>query len=270
MNDKLYLERWLLLLKQEAADAGLEARVRALDRKGGQWLAFAVRQGSEALEIRYYKRLVGPALAAAATGAEIVGRVREVHAQVHRKHRRLLENGLRRFLLRSIALLQALESALLGDRELLKKAEAALQQAPKAPPNLRPAAAARKQRGLRKGFEILPAAGLPFFVIRDSRLVDLSLFVPLSKKQSEEQVQQARHLPWGEWVGEAGVELISAGSGAADAGAAVAETGAAVGAGMLEAAQVAGAAVDVVGQGGSACADASAGIDCGGIDCVPG
>ncbi|MCI0377742.1 MAG: hypothetical protein L0215_09060 [Gemmataceae bacterium] len=280
MHKNLHLERWLLLLKKEAVAAGLEARVRALDRKGGRWLALAVRQsphpqplsqrarGDNALEIRYYKRLVGPAMVAAATGPEIVGRVREAHERLLKYHRRVLENGLRRFLRRSIGLLQALETALLQDRELLKNADAALRRVPDAPVNLRPAAAARKKRGLGQGFEILPAAGLPFFGIRDGLLVDLSLLAPLSKKQS---AQHAQHQPWGDWVGEAGVELVEAGIGAVDPGAAAADTAASAAAGLADVAQVAGSAVDVVAQGGSACADASAGgIDCGGFDCVPG
>jgi hypothetical protein len=95
VDKKLYVERWLLTIKTAAADAGLEARVRALDFKGGQFLALEVAQGDEALEMRYQKRWTGAGQVAVATGAAITAQVRQIHEQLVKKHRRLLENGLR-------------------------------------------------------------------------------------------------------------------------------------------------------------------------------
>src|SRR4051812_7554484 len=55
VDKKLYVERWLLTLKTASTEAGLNASVRALDFKGGKFLAFEVSQGDEALELRYRK-----------------------------------------------------------------------------------------------------------------------------------------------------------------------------------------------------------------------
>ena len=70
MDKKLYVERWLLTVKTAATDAGLDAHVRALDFKGGQFLALEVSQGDEALEIRYQKRWTGAGQVATASPAK--------------------------------------------------------------------------------------------------------------------------------------------------------------------------------------------------------
>ncbi|MCI0460034.1 MAG: hypothetical protein L0Z62_24035 [Gemmataceae bacterium] len=178
MDTKLYVERWLLILKAAAQSAGLQAHVRALDFKGGRWLAFEVRKGDAALELRFRKRRTGARRLVVATGAEIVGRVREVHARLLAEHRGLLENGLRRFLRRSLALLEALESAFLRDVDLPSRLQAALHEVKEAS-GARPAALARR-RALPRRYEILPAAAFSqasatrFFGVSERRLVDLA------------------------------------------------------------------------------------------------
>ena len=121
MDRKLYLERWLLELKAAAGEAGLEAHVRALDGKGGRLLGLELRHGDETLEFRYWKLRTGARQVIAATSAEIVGRVREVHTSIEKAHRRVRENGFRRFLRRSIRMLEGLESTCFREENLLER-----------------------------------------------------------------------------------------------------------------------------------------------------
>jgi hypothetical protein len=280
MSQKLYVERWLLLLKEHAVQSGLDAQVRALDRKGGKWLALALSQGSERVEFRYYKRVAGAAMAAAATGAASAARARAVHRQVLDGHRGLLENGLRRFLSRSMRLLETLERAFRDDVDLPRRLEAALAQIE---PTLReqrlearPAAAARKPKRFAP-MEILPAACLHgagrqhIFAVRDGQLVDLAALVPL-RRQPKDQPGEKESFTW--WtlqqvadpgagaLVEGGLELVTSSGGAEALQAGATALG--------NLAQVGASAVEVAAES-SACADASlGGLDCGAIDCAPG
>jgi hypothetical protein len=190
LDARLYLERWLLTLKVAAGAAGLEAHVRALDFKGGERLALEVRKANEAIEIRYRKRRTGPQIVAAATGAEIVGRLREVHKRVLAEHRKLLENGLRRFLRKSIRMLEALESSLYRDAEFLPRTATVLRDVSGAAA-ARPAALVRRRRTAAGRYEIQPAAAigqadqLRFVGFRDGRLVDLDEFMPKRKSAKD-------------------------------------------------------------------------------------
>jgi hypothetical protein len=183
LDARLYVERWLLTLKAAAGAAGLEGHVRALDFKGGERLAFEIRKAGEALEICYRKRRTGAQMVAAATSADIAARVRDVHTRVLAEHRKLLENGFRRFLRRSIRLLETLESALYRDADLLQRTMTVLSDIPGAA-GARPAAIARRDHTLARRYEILPAAGLRqatsirFMGVLEGRLVDLHELFP--------------------------------------------------------------------------------------------
>jgi hypothetical protein len=331
LDAKLYFERWLLSIKVAATAAGLEAHVRALDFKGGQRLALEVRKASEALEFCYRKRRTGPHMVAAATGAEIVGRVRDVHQRVLAEHRKLLENGFRRFLRRSIRLLEALESALYRDVQLLPRALTALRDLPGAA-RARPAAVVRRRRTPAGRYEILPAAAVEqgsvirFAGLLDGRLVDLCELLPQRKtarpipQTSRQRADTTRAKGEGITPLEVGSELLLVAADALDpvlmrpmesaplpsdhvtaapdlaeavatggesgaealagAGDVMAEAVTAAGAagaeslGMAEAAvevvSNAGTAAEALAETGSALSDAAcAGIDCGGLDCIP-
>lgn len=189
-DSKLYLERWLLELKAAATAADLEAHVRAFDGKGGRLLSLELRLGDEALELRYWKRRTGARRVAAATGPGIVARAREVHRSVEKQHRRVLENGFRRFLRRSIRMLEALESAFLREPDLLARFRESLIAA-KASSATRPAAVARRSRRAPGGYELLPAAAVTraahiwFAPLLEGRFVDLSSLVRPPKKKRE-------------------------------------------------------------------------------------
>jgi len=178
LDAKLYVERWLLALQAGAMAAGLEAHVRALDYKAGRRLAFQVRKGNESLEIRYQKRRTGTRMLAAATNAEIVGRVREVHLSVLSEHRRLMENGFRRFLRKSIRMLEALESTLYRDAGLMHRTLTMLREI-SGTAGAKPAAVVRRRQTAGGRYEIMPAAALSSGIavrllsVLDGRLVDL-------------------------------------------------------------------------------------------------
>jgi hypothetical protein len=331
VDAKLYLERWLLTLKVAAGAAGLEAHVRALDFKGGVRLAIEVRKANEGVEIRYRKRRTGQHMVAAATGAEVVGRLREVHKRVLAEHRKLLENGFRRFLRRSIGFLEALESALYRDAEFLQRTATLLRDVTGA--GARPAALVRRRRTAAGRYEILPAAaivqatGIRFLGQRDRWLVDLDEFMP--KRNSARKAAQGRpgvqdkRSAGGEGIDvlDAGSELVLVAADALDtvmarrmetgpiaaaeptastdlaaesignatsleaceltgAGEILAEAMPATGEIAAQSVSVAGAAVEVLSSAGtatealaetgSAVADAAcAGVDCGGLDCIP-
>lgn len=308
MDRKLYVERWLLELKAAAAQAGLAAHVRALDFKGGQWLAFDVQRGDEVLGLRYRKRRTGARMVAASTGAQIVARVRDVHVRLLREHRGLLENGLRRFLRRSIRLLEALESAWLLEDDLPQRLQTAIRQVKQAAP-LRPAALVRSRRGTRTGYEVLPAAlrsdasGTKFAAILEGRLVPLSdLFPDKAKANATQRSPETDSRPGIVDVAEIGldgIELLAFGVGVAveslsapaasaaslgdvDPSApveAIAEAGSSAVEGLAETAgaaaeglaAVGGTAAEAISSAGGCLPDAACGaIDCGGIDCVPG
>lgn len=182
MDRKLYVERWLLTVKQALVGAGLDASVRAVDRKGGRLLALEVRQGPGALELRYRKRRLGPRVVAAATSIEILAPVRRVLEKVLAEHSKLLENGFRRFLRRSLQVVQALETAFAKDPGMLERVATALgRQATAFQPALalQPgkrgefqthAAVARRRAGTRMG--------LDFYVWDMQRLLDLTYLLP--------------------------------------------------------------------------------------------
>jgi hypothetical protein len=267
---KLYLERWLLLLKNETVARGLDAHLRALDYKGGKWLAFAVGERSGRghgwrVEFRYRKRLTGPAMAAAATDADSAERVRGIHEAVLDNHRGLLENGLRRFLRRSIRLLQALSDAFRSDAGLAARLEAglreidfALRQAKGGPMEARPAAAARRAG---RGYEMLPAAclstrkGPRLIAIQAGRPLELAALVPRPAKRSSRVQQDAADEPsWTldlagdmgiETLGEWGTELLGAGEGRAPALPGADPAGADLAGADLAGADLAGAVGDV-------------------------
>jgi hypothetical protein len=179
VDHKLHVERWLLLLKTAATSAGFEVHVRALDFKGGNFLAFSVLQGSEALEVRYRKGWTGTGMVAAATGSAITAGVRQVHERLLQEHVGVLENGLRRFLRRSIDLLTALEFALKQETDLPRRYEAALREVGGVV-GARFAAVVRRRPGLRVKYEVLPAVAISqqglgrFEGLSRGQLVDLS------------------------------------------------------------------------------------------------
>jgi hypothetical protein len=300
LDTKLYLERWLLALKAAAVRAGLEAHVRALDYKGGRRLALEVRQPGAALELRYRKRRTGARILAAATSAAIVGRVRELHSRLLAEHPGLLENGFRRFLRRSLGLLAALESALARDVDLPRRLDQALREVKEAS-GARPAALVRRQPGLRRRYEVLAAAAFVrgpatrFVAVIDSRFVDLSELL-VGKPAPRPEAARGKGPASGTWddlptLADAGIELLSLAtswvpdaSSAGEAGSSVpaeaigeaggaavegiTEAGGAVAEGLME---TGGAAAEVLATTGSCLSDAAcAGIDCGGLDCIPG
>jgi hypothetical protein len=215
LDARLYVERWLLTLKAAAGAAGLEGHVRALDFKGGERLALEICKGGEALEMCYRKRRTGAQMLAAATSADIVARVRDVHTRVLAEHRKLLENGFRRFLRRSIRLLESLESALYRDAELLQRTMTVLSDIPGAA-GARPAAIARRGRTLARRYEILPAAALRqgtsirFMGVLEGRLVDLHELFP--KRGTDKAAPFHRDGPERQGPGKDGVAQFEAGT----------------------------------------------------------
>jgi hypothetical protein len=179
VDRNLHIERWLLSLKSQASAAGVEARVRALDFKGGSFLAFEVTHDGEVLEIRYRKGWAHTTRVVAATGPALAVTVRQVHEQLLQQHVRLLENGFRRFLRRSIDLLKALEAAFGPESDLPRRYEAALREMGGLS-GARMAAVVRKRPGMLVKFEVLPAVALSeggtvhFAGLSHGRLVDLS------------------------------------------------------------------------------------------------
>lgn len=300
MDRKLYVERWLLAVKDACTQEGLPAHVRALDHKGGQRLTLVIRQGDEAVEFCYRKRLAGVRMLAAATSPAFAARVKEVYARLLREHRRLLQNGYRRFLKRSIRLLGEIESAPPGSLA------SEVPEAKGASPGL----LARRLRGLPARYEVLPAAAFltptsaRFVGVVEKKLIELIDLIPGEDGPS---APQANVTPAASSAG--GVELVSAlalpaaGAAAVAAGAAAAglppvadEAQAAaaaavpsvvpppaggVGDGVAAIAEGLANVVDgaeVVAAAGSCLSDAAcsapdcsgvdlSGLDCGGIDC---
>jgi hypothetical protein len=236
MDKNLHVERWLLTLKTATAEAGLEAHVRALDFKGGKFLAFEVSQGDEALELRYEKRWAGAGQVAVATGAAITAQVRQVHERLLGQRRRLLQNGLRRFLRHSIGLLAALESALRNDAELPRRFEAALRELGGFS-GARLAAVVRRRPGLFLKYEVLPALAIKegtairFAGLSRGQLVDVSSLIKTQPSTPEEGRSPSQNTGFRtvqvapELAVAAGVELVAttavAAAGVAAAAAAV-------------------------------------------------
>ncbi len=288
MDRKLYVERWLLAVKDACTQEGVPAHVRALDHKGGQRLALVIRQGNEAVEFCYRKRLAGVRMLAAATSPAFAARVKEVYARLLREHRRLLQNGYRRFLKRSVRLLGEIESAPPGSlANEMPEAKGA-----------RPGLLARRLRGLPARYEVLPAAAFltpasaRFVGVVEKKLIDLIDLIP---GEEAPPAPPANVTPAGGSAG--GVELVSslalpaAGAAAVAAGAAApgllpvadeAQAAAAVppvvpppaggvGDGVAAIAEGLGNVIDgaeVVAAAGSCLSDAAcSALDCGGIDC---
>jgi len=288
VDKKLYVERWLLMVKDALAAASLDAHVRALDFKGGKFLALEVHQGDEALEMRYQKRWTGAGQVAVATGATITAQVRQVHEQLLRQHRRLLENGLRRFLRRSIGLLAAMQAAFRDDAELPRRYETALRELGGLA-GARMAAVVRRRPGLFLKYEVLPAVALKegsairFAGLSRGQLVDVTGLIKTEASKPEEgrepgqttgfrTIQTASQLPPKE-----GVELLAPGAAAVGA-AAMLPPGAGPGneGGADQTAQVvsgkssalADASCPNVACASGDCAAADWGsVDCGNVDC---
>jgi hypothetical protein len=269
VDRKLYLERWLLTLKTAAEGAGLDGHVRALDFKGGNFLAFEVHRGDEALELRYEKRWTGAGQVAVATEPGLTARVRQVHEQLLGQHRRLLENGLRRSLRRSIGLLAALESALRNDAELPRRYEAALREVGGLA-GARFAAVVRRRPGLFLKYEVLPAVALRegnalrFAGLSRGQLVDISGLIKTESPRADQGSTPSGNTGFRtvvvapELAAAGGVELIGE-KKPPPKGRAKAQTGHAAG----------GTDAVVFLEGASCLADATcASIDCGGVpDC---
>jgi hypothetical protein len=282
----LYLERWLLTVKIAAAAAGLTAHVRALDAKGGRLLALEMSQENEALELRYRKRLRGPRMVAAATSTAIVKPASEVFEKLLAEHRRLLENGFRRFLRQSRELLLQLEAAFARDAAGLRARVVSVLG--KGSEGARPAVAV--QPGKRGQGEAFPAVARPlgysyiFSVWENGRFIDLSWLFPGDKDSSTMAVGTAGGLPPLPVVAAsmksvelsfptipptspAGGSPASAPAGAAlTPGAGSTSGGGGMGANLT--ADFVGNVVEVVANAGSCLGDAScSGIDLGGLDC---
>jgi hypothetical protein len=277
VDKKLYVERWLLLIKTAAVGAGLEARVRALDFKGGQHLALEVSRGNDALEVRYQKRWTGAGQVAVATGAALTAEVRQVHARVLGEHRRLLQNGLRRFLRRSIGLLAALESALRHDAELPRRYEAGLREVGGLS-GARLAAVVRKRPGLLVKYEVLPAVALRegsvtrFAGLSRGRLVDVSELIKTQPAKAQEGREPGQNTGFRtvtvapELAAAAGVELVAPGASDEPSGASgprpsprLERPAKTVGGGQTAV---------VVADAASAFADAAClAVECGNVDC---
>ena len=186
MDRKLYVERWLLAVKDACTAIALPAHVRALDHKGGQRLSLVLRHGDEAAEFCYRKRLTGVRMLVAVTTPGFATRIQDIFTRLRNEHRRLLENGYRRFLKRSIRLLGEIESAFANDAALQSKL-AAVRTIPDAK-DARPAILARRLRGLPARYEILPAAGFftptsaRFMGVVERKLVELIDLIPGEQK----------------------------------------------------------------------------------------
>jgi hypothetical protein len=304
MDRTLYLERWLLSIKMACLEVNLPAVVRALDFKGGSFVALELRQSNEALEIDYRKHLTGARFIVVATSVGLVSRLKAVHADLLRKHRRLLENGYRRFLKRSIRMLTALESAFTNDPGLMQRLQTAQSDVPEAR-NATPAALVRRVRGVKVQFEILPAAAVftptsvDFVAIVEKKLIEPWTLIPGEDKQvappptSPSPTNVTTAVP----TRPSGVELVAApaiAAGAIGTGVLLSEAeraaqaampppavgpgiGEVVG-GVLEGVATSADAVEVVATSASCLGDAAcsapdcsgidlSGIDCGGIDC---
>jgi hypothetical protein len=272
VDRQLYVERWLLSVKAAAIAAGLAAHVRALDFKGGKFLAFEVRQENEALEIRYLKRWTGAGMVAAATGAAITQRVREVFQQQLKAHARLLQSGLRRFLRRSIHLLTALESAFLPDSDLPRRVDAALREVGGVS-GARPAAVVRKRPGVLVKYEVLPAVAfregpaIHFAGLSRGKLVDLSDLIKTTPPKEEDRPPPGQETGFRTVLippalaAAVGVELLAQ---APQAPPAAASAGG--GSGGPNALDAAGDVADVASHAACALSDASCPGDCGGCD----
>jgi hypothetical protein len=229
------------------------------------------------VEIRYQKRWTGAGQAAVATNAALTAEVRQVHERVLGEHRRLLENGLRRFLRRSIGLLAALESALRHDAELPRRYDAALREVGGLS-GARFAAVVRRRPGLFTKYEVLPAvafregAFIRFAGLSRGQLVDVSELIKTQPTKGKEGGEPGQNTGFRtvtvapELAAAAGVELVGADEADQPSGAAgparpprperPARTGGA------------GERTEVVADAASAFANAAClAVECGNVDC---
>jgi len=223
----------------------MKASVRALDKKGGRHLALELELGNEALELRAFKRRLGARLAAAGTSASMLPAVRSALERLLGEHPRLLEGGLRRFLKRAIQLVSALEAGFEGASKAAELARASLAPV-RSTPQARACAAVRLARGFPRRFEAIPGFArrngrADFAALVDGSLVTLTaLVLPRRKLAGKED--------WGDVAVSGGLE--SAG---------------------VVADIAANAALEAAAEAGGSCLSdaACAGIDCGGLDCIP-
>ncbi len=183
-DQDLYIERWLLELKVVCRSVGLRASVRAIGEKGGRRLALLIRDDAGAVEMRYHKRRRGVALLAAADDLRTVARAMDAHRRFIESHRRVLQNGLRRFGKRGLRALTALHERLVREPGVLDRVRARLPAAD-GDTELRPALVAVRLQTLRSRHELIDAAAIVRPARRsfaafdeDGRLVDLSELLP--------------------------------------------------------------------------------------------
>lgn len=294
VTQDLYLERWLLLVKKSAEAAGLKAIVRAVDRRGGRNLALEIELGDQGLELRCFKRRVGARVAAAATASTMLPPARAAIEHVLGEHAGLLEGGLRRFLRRSLQLLAALESGFELARNAAELSRANFPALTRAPA-IRTCAAARLARGLPRKWEALPAFAARqgphtgFLVLVDGRLGDLTRLVAPRKKSRHSTAAEpvdnwsllggildasdllvtGVELATGPWV-QSTRATETAGEAVDSALVGIEAVNGAV-EGSAAAAEATDVAVQVIAESGSSCLSdaACAGLDCGGLDCIP-
>lgn len=216
MQSSLYLERWLLQVKRSANEARLEAHVRALDRKGGNLLLLEVALGQEMAAICHRKRPVGPRLAVATMSIERITRLRGVYRSQVSQHAGLFENGLRRYLKQTLALLESVESRRLSDADSMRTAKFVVSRFPKLK-GTRPAIAARRERMAPHRTTVYHAAWVRrsprgrFVVVVEERLLELPHIVARRSQQrkalhtlSEAEASEA------ESAAGIGIELVAA------------------------------------------------------------
>ncbi|MEM7263914.1 MAG: hypothetical protein AAF488_18150 [Planctomycetota bacterium] len=308
MDRRLHVERWLLSLKSSLVETGLDARVRAWDRKGGELVSLLVFDRSDALEIRTRKLRLRSQLVVACTSPSLATRVADVAIDGLADHRRLLENGLRKFWRRAADLLIALSRTQSSTPVLTSGAHAAQvalhrnrqpqcydgQYAADRGGRAFAAISGDQLRGLNELLgvdesrvaEKTPSAGQasePFLSPLDG--IDLFLLgAPLLTDDDSELATPAGTTV--ETVGHAAEGGTLAVNGAIDTTGDVAEAGlAAADIGLGGAADTASELAGSAGEAAAAAAEAAgeaisgtasalsdaacAGLDCGGLDCVP-
>ena len=299
MAKSLNLERRLLDVKNQATASGLNAQVRALDFKGGDWLALKFVHNSKVVELRYRKGPTQARILVAGSDADLARRVRDLHLSLMRQHDKVLENGYRRMLSRAARMLEEFESRMLKDQEVLNRGLEFI-RTEELGAAYQPALAIRSQGRRERNYDVIPAVVIPVDPVpemaaigSDGKLFDLSDLLR-SQREERKDVKPSGSRNWNlvegiADVGQVGVELISdvvasfafssipgnaakaaeqiseaATSGAAEITAETAPQ-------AFEAiADAGGSAAEVVVQSSSCLGDAAcAGADCGGIDCMP-
>jgi hypothetical protein len=206
--------------------------------------------------------------------------VRQVHEHLLQQHVRLLENGFRRFLRRSIDLVKALEAAFGPESDLPRRYETALREMGGLS-GARMAAVVRKRPGVLVKFEVLPAVALSegdavhFAGLSHGRLIDLSDLIkpesaakltppPAGAETGFRTVVMPADVP----ARPQGVELVAP---PADNTVAAAVTADALVEGAAEIVEAGACLLSDASCPGDCGIDASAidfgNVDCGGVDC---